>query len=462
MPRTDLDLLTRYASGRDAEAFAELVARHRDMVYAACRRLLGTCADAEDCTQECFLQLARSADAVKTSVGAWLHRVAVRTSMAMRKRDRRRRQREREAASMPADQATEPSWDEIKAEGDQAIDELPERLREPLVLHFLEGKGQEAVGRELGLSQSAVATRIKGGVQRLRRHLRRAGFVVSTASLAGLLSARALQAAPAALAAELGKIALSGVGPSGAAVGVSGASGGVGALAGATGKVACLVVAALAGGIALQQTLGRDAASLEGLANATREQGAPWEARSPRPEPLADGAAEGKGRPDLVNAAPSGAAPPSDDVGTGARRTQESSQVSVPSRHRSSARAAGAAPSWQTAYRTEASTPRPPGRTDGSVRGSRVPAVARANTNQAEGVRLAQPPWPRSEGQDVGARGGGEPARSASWAGHAWLRPFGGTPIPRCGPAPRRSAAAATVGPATGARSCHRLRRLPA
>jgi hypothetical protein len=50
MGSTDLDLLGRYASGRDAEAFAELVARHRDMVYAACYRVLASRADAEDST----------------------------------------------------------------------------------------------------------------------------------------------------------------------------------------------------------------------------------------------------------------------------------------------------------------------------------------------------------------------------------------------------------------------------
>ena len=74
MTGTDLHLLRRYAGVRDAEAFAELVARHRDMVYATCSRVLANAADAEDSTQECFLRLARHAASIRTSVAGWLCR----------------------------------------------------------------------------------------------------------------------------------------------------------------------------------------------------------------------------------------------------------------------------------------------------------------------------------------------------------------------------------------------------
>jgi RNA polymerase sigma-70 factor (ECF subfamily) len=57
MASSDLELLARYVKTREAEAFAEVVARHRDMVYGVCHRLLGNRADAEDTAQECFLQL---------------------------------------------------------------------------------------------------------------------------------------------------------------------------------------------------------------------------------------------------------------------------------------------------------------------------------------------------------------------------------------------------------------------
>src|SRR5207248_10726335 len=60
---SDAELLGRYASRRDAEAFAELVARHGPAVLGACRRVLGPSADADDAFQAVFVGLARRARA---------------------------------------------------------------------------------------------------------------------------------------------------------------------------------------------------------------------------------------------------------------------------------------------------------------------------------------------------------------------------------------------------------------
>src|SRR5437763_16721866 len=62
---SDAELLGRYASRRDAEAFAELVARHGPAVLGACRRVLGPSADADDAFQAVFVGLARRARAVR-------------------------------------------------------------------------------------------------------------------------------------------------------------------------------------------------------------------------------------------------------------------------------------------------------------------------------------------------------------------------------------------------------------
>jgi RNA polymerase sigma factor (sigma-70 family) len=241
MGSTDLELLRRYAEARDAEAFAELVARHRDMVYAACYRVLDSRADAEDSAQESFLRLAGHAASVRTSVAGWLHRVAVRASIAAQRKQRTRRRAEREAAVME-DRSADASWDEVKTEIDRAIDRLPDRLREPVVLHFLEGKPQVTVAEELGLSQASVSRRLKEGVEELRRHLKRTGLAVSVGGLGGLLTAETGEAAPAALIAELGKIALAGVGAG------STQAAGVGLSAVLTSKstIACTVVTGLA------------------------------------------------------------------------------------------------------------------------------------------------------------------------------------------------------------------------
>ncbi|MFQ5811283.1 MAG: RNA polymerase sigma factor, partial [Armatimonadota bacterium] len=178
MNGTDGDLIQRYAATRNAECFAELVARYRDMVYSAVVRVVREPASAEDVTQECFLRLARSAASIRGSVAAWLHTVAVNASVDALRQERSRRRREEQAADMTTHDEDEASWDEIKHEVHQAIERLPEKLRGPLVLHFLAGRRQSEVASELGVAQSTVSRRIEQGVARLREHLKQAGVVV--------------------------------------------------------------------------------------------------------------------------------------------------------------------------------------------------------------------------------------------------------------------------------------------
>src|SRR5581483_1192135 len=76
----DAALVARFARDRDEAAFGDLLARHGPAVWALCRRLLRSEADAEDAFQATFLVFARRAGSVRkaASVGSWLHGVAVR------------------------------------------------------------------------------------------------------------------------------------------------------------------------------------------------------------------------------------------------------------------------------------------------------------------------------------------------------------------------------------------------
>src|SRR5436305_1772198 len=87
---TDAELLGRFLSHRDEDAFTELVRRHGALVWRICRRLVGT-SSADDAFQATFLILACRAQSVRkaASVGSWLVGVAGRVARQMRKRDRR-------------------------------------------------------------------------------------------------------------------------------------------------------------------------------------------------------------------------------------------------------------------------------------------------------------------------------------------------------------------------------------
>ena len=208
---TDDILLKQYARGRDADAFAEIVSRHAGMVYGACLRVTGKPQDAEDVAQECFMELARNAGSAIRSVPGWLHTVATRRSVNVIRDSARRRRHEEQAMDQKQDQ-TGSTWAEVAPRVDEALEELPQELKAALVLRYLEGLSQIEIATQLGVNQSTVSRRIDKGLERLRRTLKRAGVTVSGAILGTLLAENAAQAAPATLAAALGKMAMAGVG----------------------------------------------------------------------------------------------------------------------------------------------------------------------------------------------------------------------------------------------------------
>jgi len=212
---SDAMLLQQYARQRDAEAFRELTARYAGLVYGTCLRVLGNPADAEDVAQECFLELARKAGAIHTSLPGWLHALARSRAIDLARREAARRRYEQQAAG----QQIEPSsWAELEPYIDDALATLPDTLRQPILLHYLLGCTQAEVAARLGTTQATVSRRLDKGIEALRAHLRKAGIIVPAGLLAVLLSQDAATAAPATLAAGLGKMAVSGIGSGAATV----------------------------------------------------------------------------------------------------------------------------------------------------------------------------------------------------------------------------------------------------
>lgn len=280
----ELELLGRYRRAQDAEAFRALVEGHQDMVFAACHRILGNHADAEDAAQDCFFRLARFAEKLKPPIAGWLHTVAVRVALdLLRKRKSMKARHEaarREARRPPP---PDPTWGELKGAVDTAIAGLPERLRVPLVLYYLEQRTQEEIGAELGISQPAVSQRLKRAVGALRRRLKRKGFTSLDMCLAPLLTGQALEAAPASLTAALGKMAVAGVAPGGAAAGTG--SGTVTVAGGlSAGKAAGLVVAAAAAIAALALLVHLASPTAASARRVARQPAAPAEVPQPPPE----------------------------------------------------------------------------------------------------------------------------------------------------------------------------------
>ena len=90
-------LLHTFAGSRDGDAFAELLRRHGPMVLGLARRVVADQQIAEDVYQATFLVLAREARILRRpeSLAAWLHSVAFRLALRVRKGRARRQQAER-------------------------------------------------------------------------------------------------------------------------------------------------------------------------------------------------------------------------------------------------------------------------------------------------------------------------------------------------------------------------------
>jgi RNA polymerase sigma factor (sigma-70 family) len=207
---TDGQLLGRFLTGRDEDAFAALVRRHGPMVLAVCRRILGDDHDAEDAFQATFLVLVRKAAALcrHPILGPWLHGVAYRTSLKARTMMARRRARERRARPPLAAEApaTEPS-PEMLGLLDRELSRLPDKYRVPVVLCELQGRTRKEVARQLRIPPGTLSSRLAHARKLLATRLARRGVGFAGGVLAFGLSAEAAPSVPAPLVLSTAKAA---------------------------------------------------------------------------------------------------------------------------------------------------------------------------------------------------------------------------------------------------------------
>jgi RNA polymerase sigma factor (sigma-70 family) len=200
---SDPELLQQFANSRSEAAFAELVHRHVDLVYSAAARLVGGDTHlAQDVAQSVFTDLAKKAESLslRGSLTGWLYTSTHFAAAKTVRSERRRRAREEAFMREPNNDSTsEPNWEEIRPVLDDVMHELQEADREAILLRHFENRPFLEVGARLGLSENAARMRVERALERLRSLLAQRGIATS-AALSSVISAHAVQLAPATLA----------------------------------------------------------------------------------------------------------------------------------------------------------------------------------------------------------------------------------------------------------------------
>jgi uncharacterized protein (TIGR03435 family) len=202
-PVDDSALLRQYAKDHADAAFAELVARHVNLVYSVALRQAGHPQNAEEITQAVFIILAKKAAGLRheKALSSWLFQATRLTAINFVRSEVRRRHREQEAhmQTMLNESGSE-VWPKIAPMLDDAVAALREKERRAIVLRFYEGRNLLEVGLALGASEEAAKKRVGRALEKLRQFFARRGVDSTTAAIAETISANSIMVAPAALA----------------------------------------------------------------------------------------------------------------------------------------------------------------------------------------------------------------------------------------------------------------------
>ncbi len=175
------DLLVAAARNGDPRAFDALVRRFRPRIYALALHLCGSASDADDITQDAFVQANRHMGEFegRSQFFTWLYRITVNRALNVERQRVRR-------GGLPIDDVRVEVALKYDAPGDPrlavelretyaallgALDKLSPALKSAVVLTSLQGLSYEEAAVVLGTSEGAIAVRIHEARKQLKSTL---------------------------------------------------------------------------------------------------------------------------------------------------------------------------------------------------------------------------------------------------------------------------------------------------
>jgi RNA polymerase sigma-70 factor (ECF subfamily) len=180
---SEAEAIARAQRGDD-HAFAQLYSLHKKRIYSLCLRMMGNVAEAEDLTQEAFLQLHRKIDTFRgdSAFSTWLHRLTINLVLMHLRKKR--------LSVVSLDEAMEPTAEDGPRRSfgtpdlvltgaidrltlEKAVADLPAGYRLVFILHDIEGFEHNEISTMLDCSIGNSKSQLHKARLKLRDALRK-------------------------------------------------------------------------------------------------------------------------------------------------------------------------------------------------------------------------------------------------------------------------------------------------
>jgi len=180
-PDTDDELVRRYVRTGDPEAFRLIYERYRRKVYSTAWQVTGDANEALDVAQEVFLRLHRKMDRFRfeSSFSSWLYRMTVNLATDFRRRRRAHRTLSIEGFARDTDSPLAVPSDapgpvaraaqhELASDVLDALDALSPRLKQVVVLRYMQHLSYEEIAEIIGKPTGTVKSRLNRAHDKLK------------------------------------------------------------------------------------------------------------------------------------------------------------------------------------------------------------------------------------------------------------------------------------------------------